>query len=83
MDKTVKIPLIGSIYHIPELNRMNGYEKDNKDISWEIVSTRTGQDERGKFYTICTVVAIDREAEQIETIDAQRVNLDIHDNLEV
>lgn len=82
MMRTVQIPVIGSIYNIPELNRRNGYEKDNRDISWEVARTETYQDEQGNLTTITSFNAVGTDAENLG-IYGEKLNLDMYDNWEV
>lgn len=81
MDIKVEIPLIGAIYHIPDLNTQIGYEKDSYDILWEVVETNTKQYERGRFETVCTLKAIWGEDDETDDPDFEYVesNLDLHE----
>lgn len=74
--------MIGAILDIPTLNRANGLEEGQ---SWEIVATTTTQHEAGHtrvFQTICTLQAIDSEAENLDK-DPIKVNLDNYDYIEI
>jgi hypothetical protein len=82
MHISITIPRVGSIYYIPELNRRNGFEKDNRDVSWEILSTVTYQDNDGELRTICTMLALDVNGEEL-ALDPEKVNLDLFDHIDV
>lgn len=77
--QTVEIPLVGTIVRIPAYAKANGHDSD---ISYEIISTQTFQQEPGQFATICTFVALDTDAYQIETIEPFTLNLDMYDTLD-
>lgn len=83
MNKTIVIPAVGTIVYVPELNRRNGIEKDNRDISWEILSTVTYQDNDGEIRTVCTMMALDAEGEEIETIQPENLIWDMYDQIDV
>ena len=83
MGQMVEIPRVGTMYYVPELNRINGYEKDSKDISWEILSTETYQDNDGTIRTICVMHALNSADAEELGIDPERINLDLYDHISV
>lgn len=83
MEITVIIPRVGTICHVPELNRRNGFEKDSQDISWEILSTATYQDNDGNIRTICTMLALNSADAEDMGIEPEKIDLALYDHKHV